>query len=124
LIVTSTNGQPQFYVRGLVYAPNAPISLTLVNSNGQNFNWGVVVRNFSLTFNGSSPSGVFIQLPKENQGVTTTSSSTTTYSIRYLNVWTCKASTTACPQTGTPDVRVKVQTNGSSVKVLSWSVQR
>lgn len=124
LFTTAGNGQSQFYIRGFVYAPNAQIELTLRNSNGQNFNWGVVVRNFSLAVNGSSPTVPFIQLPSPQQGITTTTTTSTTYTIRYLNVWTCKASSSPCPQTGKPDVRVKVQTNGSSVKVLSWSVQR
>lgn len=124
LINTGTNGQAQFYIKGLVYAPNAPINLNLKTSLGQIFNWGVVVRNFSLSVNGASPTASFIQLPSANQGVTSTTTTTTTYTIRYVNVWTCTATGTPCPQTGTPNVRVKVQTNGSSVKVLSWSVQR
>jgi Tfp pilus assembly protein PilX len=124
LIATGNNGRAQFYIRGFVYAPNAPIVLTLKNSYGQLFNWGVVVRNFSLAINGSSPTASFIQLPSANQGITTTTTTTTTYTIRYVNVWTCQATGTPCPQTGTPNVRVKVQTNGSLVKVLSWSVQR
>jgi hypothetical protein len=122
LIVTASNGHAQFYVKGFVYAPNALIDLTLKNSLGQLFNWGVIVRNFNLTVNGVSPSAAFIQLPSANQGVTTTT--TTTYTIRYISVWTCVAGASPCPQTGTPNVRVKVQTNGTSVKVLSWSVQR
>ncbi len=124
LINTDTNGQPQFYIKGFVYAPNAQVILTLKNSNGQIFNWGVVVRDFSLRVNGVSPTAAFIALPEPNQGVTTTTTTTTTYSIRYINVWTCTASDTPCAHTGPPTVRVKVQTNGSTTKVLSWSHQR
>lgn len=124
LMVTGANGQAQFYIKGFVYAPNAPLVLTLKNSLGQLFNWGVVVRDFSLSINGVSPTAAFIQLPSANQGITTTSTTTTSYTIRYINVWTCGATAATCPQTGAPNVRVKVQTNGSSVKVLSWSVQR
>lgn len=124
LIGTGTSKRSQFYIMGMVYAPNAPIALTVQNSLGQLFNWGVVVRKFSLSVKNNSPSAPFIQLPSENPGVTTTTSTTTSYTIRYINVWTCKASADACPQTGAPNVRVKIQTNGSSVKVLSWSIQR
>jgi len=124
LINTGSNGQAQFYIKGFVYAPNAPINLNLKNSLGQIFNWGVVVRNFSLSINGSSPTASFIQLPSPNQGITTTTTTSTAYTIRYINVWTCPAGTSSCPQTGTPNVRVKVQTSGSTIKVLSWSVQR
>jgi Tfp pilus assembly protein PilX len=119
LISTDTNGQPQFYLKGFVYAPNAPIDIQLKNSYGQVFNWGVVVRDLRLRINGTSPTSPFIKLPKANQGVTTTS--TTTYSIRYINVWTCIASSSACSTSGSPNVRVKVQTLGSTYKVLSWS---
>ncbi|HEY3716592.1 MAG TPA: hypothetical protein VGL39_18860 [Jatrophihabitantaceae bacterium] len=119
LINTTASGQAQFYVKGFVYAPTAPISLNVKNSNGQIFNWGVVVWTFSLNVNGTSPTAPFIQLPSPNQGFTQTT--TTTYSVRYLNIWTCAASATPCARTGPPDLRVKVQTSGSAIKVLSWS---
>ncbi|MGH8962915.1 MAG: hypothetical protein ACRDWT_17300 [Jatrophihabitantaceae bacterium] len=124
LINPTPNGQAQFYIKGFVYAPAAPITLNLKNSNGQIFNWGVVVWNFSLSVNGSSPTVPFIQLPSPNQGFT--QQTTTTYTIRYINVWTCAASAGSCPQSGPPNATVKVQTkaDGTSPKVLSWSEQR
>jgi len=124
LINPTANGQAQFYIKGFVYAPTSPVTLNLKNSNGQIFNWGVVVWNFSLNVNGTSPTSPFIQLPSPNQGFTQTT--TTTYTIRYINVWTCAASSSSCSKSGPPDVIVKVRTNadGTNPKVLSWSEQR
>ncbi|HEY2296175.1 MAG TPA: hypothetical protein VGH43_00490 [Jatrophihabitans sp.] len=145
LITTDPSGQAQLYVRGYVYAPNAQLMMTLKNSIGQLFNWGIVIRNFQLTINGSSPTEPFVQLPKPNTGVgvTVTTSTpppspttsisqpapvvSTTYSIRYINVWTCTVSSLqasgqqTCPNTGTPNVQVRVLTDGSSMQVLSWN---
>lgn len=120
LINSTPNGQAQFYVKGFVYAPAAPLSMNVKNSNGQIFNWGVVVWNFNLNVNGVSPTAPFIQLPSPNQGFTQTT--TTTYSIRYLNIWTCVASSSPCPQSGPPNLTARVQTSSTgSIQVLSWS---
>ncbi|MDT4951644.1 MAG: hypothetical protein QOJ37_4239, partial [Pseudonocardiales bacterium] len=56
----------------------------------------------------------------------------TTYTIRYVNVWTCLASSLSaaqptCPTPagpgGHPNVQVKVltDTSGKIVKILSWN---
>jgi hypothetical protein len=145
LITTDPNGQAIIYIKGYVYAPNAQIIMTLKNSPGQVFNWGVVIRNFRLSVNGSSPNQPFLDLPRPNTGVgviTTTSTPppypTTTvttpppttivsYTIRYVNVWICTVASqqqsgqTTCPHTGTPNVqaRVRVSPNGT-LTVLSW----
>ena len=144
--VADNNGaQAQLYVRGYVYAPNAQLNMTVKNSVGQLFNWGIVIRNFRLTVNGSTPTAPFVQLPKPNTGIgaTVTTSTpppypstsisqpapvvSTTYSIRYINVWTCTVSSlqssgqSQCPSGGTPNVQVRVLTNGSSMQVLSWN---
>lgn len=145
LIATEPNGQPTLYFKGYVYAPNAQLALTLKNSPGQVFNWGVVVRDFGLGVNGTSPTTPFISLPKPSTGVsplittttpspyTTTSVSqpppvvSTTYSIRYVNVWTCTVAAlqssgqSRCPSAGPPNVQVRVLTNGSTMSVLSWN---
>lgn len=145
LITTDSSGQPTLYFKGYVYAPSAQLMMTLKNSPGQVFNWGVVVRDFSLGVNGTSPTAPFISLPKPSTGIgaTVTTSTpppypstsvstpapvvSTTYTIRYINVWTCTVSSlrasgrTQCPSTGTPNVQVRVLTNGSSMTVLSWN---
>jgi hypothetical protein len=145
LFVTPVNGQAQIYIKGYVYAPNGQIIITLKNSIGQVFNWGLVVRNFRLSVNGSSPTQSVIHLPKPNTGigtVVTTStppaypstsvsqpaaSPSTTYSIRYINVWTCTVASlqssgaTQCPSSGSPTVQVKVLTNGANLQILSWN---
>jgi Tfp pilus assembly protein PilX len=130
LINTSSNGQAQFYFKGFVYAPAAPIDLLVKNSNGQIFNWGVVVWKFRLNVNGVTPTQPFILLPKPNQGFKTIVKTTTTYTIRYIDVWTCAASVTPCPTKDAnnvpirPNVRVRVKfdgTAGSAITVLSWS---
>lgn len=145
LIQTATNGQAELYVKGYVYAPQAQMILTLKNSVGQVFNWGVVLRNLRLMINGASPSQALIRLPKPNTGVgtktTTTSpspyptavvspgapSTSTTYTIRYVNVWTCTVASlqasglAQCPSSGTPNVQVKVLTNGPTLTILSWN---
>jgi hypothetical protein len=127
-----------------VYAPQGQMIITLKNSIGQVFNWGIVVRNLRITVNGSSPTQSVIQLPKPYTGigiVVTTStpaeypstslsiSTSVQYSIRYVNVWVCTVawltanSKTSCPSTGKPNVQAKVQTTvtGKIVKVLSWT---
>jgi hypothetical protein len=121
--------------------------LTLQNSVGQVFNWGLIVRNFRLSINGSSPTQSVIHLPKPNTGIgtvvttstpppyPTTSVSTSTsvsYTIRYINVWTCTVASlqssgqTECSHTGAPDVQVKVRvpSDGSPLQILSWSHTR
>lgn len=120
LINTDANGQNSFFIQGYTYAPAARISLTFKNSAGQVFGWGAALRALDLTVNGATTTAPFIAtIPADTAGTVTTT--TTTYSIRYIEIWTCAAATTACPQTTPPDVRVKVQTNGSTVKVLAWS---
>jgi hypothetical protein len=116
----AANGHADFHIQGFTYAPNARMLLTAKNSDGQVFNWGLVVRSFSLSTNGASPTGAFIQLPANSTG------GTTTYSIMYLKVWVCPASGTACDHSGAPQLRAKVQVTGSpaTARVLSWSVQR
>ena len=114
----SPNGHESFHFEGYVWAPASAIAMTYKNSAGQEFTWGVLVRTFQITGNGSSPSSAFISLPSATFGAVTT------YSYRYISVWVCPAAATACAQTGTPAVRVKVQTTGSTWKVLSWSHQR
>lgn len=146
----SSSAQADVYVKGYVYAPQAQVIMTLKNSIGQLFNWGIVVRNFRLTVNGVSPTSPFVLLPKPTTGVgvvvttstpppyASTSVSTPapivspTYTIRYVNVWTCLASTlTATKPTCTttdplkgPNVQVKVLTDPTGktiVKILSWN---
>ena len=114
------NGKADFHIQGFTYAPNARIRLTLKNSPGQVFNWGLVLRSFSLTTSGSSPGGSVVQLPANSTG------GTTPYSIMILNVWVCPKSGVACDHSGSPQLRAKVQVTGSpaTATVLSWSVQR
>jgi hypothetical protein len=107
-----------FHIDGYVWAPAAALAMSYVNSNGQAFNWGVLVRTFQLLDLGpfSAPL-TMVNLPDANPGPVTTY----TYSIRYVNVWTCTAATTACPQSGPPNVQIKLQNTGSTWKVLSWT---
>lgn len=115
------NGHAQLYIKGFLYAPTAPVTMNVKNSNGQIFNWGVVVWNFSLDVNGVSPTAPFIQLPASNQGFQ--QQTITTFTIRYVNVWTCVASASPCGHSGTPDLRVKVKVDPSThqATILSWS---
>ena len=117
----AANGKADFHIQGFTYAPNARIKLTLKNSDGQIFNWGLVLRSLSLTTNGASPTGSVVQLPADSPV------GTTTYSIMYLNVWVCPKSGKACDHSpGSQQLTAKVQVTGSpaTAKVLSWSVQR
>lgn len=121
LINPSPNGHEQFDFKGFVYAPVAPIVMNLKNSPGQFFSWGLVAWNFNLDVNGVSNTVPFIQLPKPNQGF----QEIWTYAYQYVDVWTCPVSASACPQTGPPNVRVKIQYDGTGTpKVLSWSHSR
>ena len=118
LIHTAKNGRSSFFIEGFTYAPAAHIALTFKKSAGQVFGWGAVLRSLTMTASGTSAAEPFlVTVP----GPTTI---TTTYSIRYINVWTCAAEATPCPQTDPPDVRAKVLTSGSTVKVLAWSHRR
>jgi len=120
LFTNSVNGHSDFHIQGFTYSPNARIVLTLKNSPGQVFSWGLVLRSFALTTNGASPDGALIQLPADCKG------GTITYTIMYLNVWVCPVSGAACDHSGAPQLRAKVQVTGTpaTAEVLSWSVQR
>jgi hypothetical protein len=106
-----------FHVDGYVWAPAAALVLTYASSNGQAFNWGVLVRSFQML---GLTSLTMATVPAANPGQVTTF----TYSVRYVNVWTCAASSSPCSQTGPPHVQIKLQQTGSTWKVLSWSEQR
>jgi hypothetical protein len=147
LINTDVQGHAEIYIKGYVYAPNAQVILTLKNSTGQVFNWGIIVRNFRLSVNGSSPVQPFVQLPRPSTGagiiVTTTTPSpyptaslstppaVPVYTIRYVNVWICTVASlqasgqAACPHTSasTANVQARILTDASGVplKVLSWN---
>jgi hypothetical protein len=112
-----------FHIDGYVWAPAAAIAMSYLHSSGQAFNWGVLVRTFQLIdlglFGVLSTPMTMVNLPDPNPGPVTTY----TYSLRYVNVWTCAASTTACPQTGPPNVQIKLQNTGGTWKVLSWTTQ-
>jgi hypothetical protein len=110
-----------FHIDGYVWAPAALIAMSYLHSSGQAFNWGVLARSFQLIDLGlfgivSSPL-TMVNLPDADPGPVTTY----TYSIRYVNVWTCAAAATACPQTGPPNVQIKLQNTGTTWKVLSWT---
>jgi hypothetical protein len=121
-VAASPNGHGSFHFEGYVWAPAAAFIMTYKNSAGQSFNWGIVVRTFQVTGNGSSPDEAVISLPKSSFGPVTT----TTYAYRYINVWTCPQTLGSCPEAGPPDLRLKVQYSAGSgaVKILSWSRSR
>ena len=148
LFETAVNGQSTFHIQGYVYAPDARVELTFKNQNdpataGQIFNWGLLLRAFNISVNGSSQDIPFVQLPKESVGIVTptpypstaiitpapVTSASTTYSIRYVNVWTCtvaslrEAGLKQCPTTGLPNVQVRILTDAGGVptKILSWN---
>lgn len=149
IIVTAQDGQAEVYIKGYVFAANGQIILTLKNSPGQVFNWGLVVRNLRLTINGSSPTQSVIHLPRPNTGVGTVvttstpppfpsttvsqpapvTSTGTYYTIRYVDVWTCtvrslqQSGGSECPHDGQPNVQVRILTDADGVpqKVLSWN---
>ena len=118
LFHTAKNGRSSFFIEGFTYAPAAHIGLTFKKSAGQVFGSGAVLRSLTITASGTSSAEPFlVTVPRP-------ATTTTTYSIRYINVWTCAAAATPCPQTDPPDIRAKVLTNGSAVKVLAWSHRR
>jgi Tfp pilus assembly protein PilX len=107
-----------FHIDGYVWAPAAAMSLSYLGSTGQAFNWGVLARTFQVY--GASQALTMAALPAANPGLMTTY----TYSIRYLNVWTCAASSSPCPQLGAPNVQIKLQQTATTWRVLSWSEHR
>jgi len=122
LMVTPSNGHESIYVHGYIYAPSAPIVANVANSFAVLLGWGLVLRSLSIVENGSSPTGPYIAYrPTLHQAATNY------YTVRYINVWTCVASSTPCLTSGAPNVQVKIQStldsNGNIIsnKVLSWS---
>jgi hypothetical protein len=93
------------------------MNLSYAAASGQAFNWGILVRSFTML---GLNSMTIASVPAANPGVVTTYS----YSVRYVNVWTCAASVGPCPHTGTPNVQIKLQQTGATWKVLSWSAPR
>jgi hypothetical protein len=106
-----------YHFDGYVWAPAAGMNLNYATAKGQAFNWGLLVRSFTTL---GLTSMTMAAVPAANPGLVTTYS----YSVRYVNVWTCAASVGACPQTGAPNVRIKLQQTGATWKVLSWSAPR
>ncbi len=150
LFETQGNGQSTFHIQGYVYAPDARVELTFRNQTdpataGQVFNWGLLLRAFNASVNGSSQSIPFVQLPALSVGIVTptpypstvvstpapVTSTSTTYTIRYVNVWICTVASLqasgqpACPHasasTAKVQARILTDTNGVPVKVLSWN---
>jgi hypothetical protein len=118
----STIGDQTFHIDGYVWAPAAAFAMTYLSATGQAFNGGLLVRTFQVA-GLPIPSSTMASVPAANVGPTTTY----TYSIRYVNVWTCAAASTdsgPCPRTGPPNLRIKLQQTGTAWKVLSWSQQR
>lgn len=136
---SDNSGHASVYIKGYVYAPQAQMLLRLLNAQGQIFNWGVIVRDLALVLNGSSPNQPVFKLPRPNTGIGTTATTSTpapstiistvtatvtSYTIRYINVWTCAPSqlqSGQCPHSGLPNVQVKVRTSGPTLQILSWS---
>jgi hypothetical protein len=145
---TNINGASTFHVQGYVYAPDARVELTFKNQTdpataGQVFNWGLLLRAFNATVNGSSQSIPFVQLPATSVGIVTptpypstvvstpapVASVSATYTIRYVNVWICTVASLqasgqpSCPSGSPPNVQARVLTdaNGVPQKVLSWN---
>lgn len=98
--LNNSSGQAVIYFKGYVYAPNAQLDLTLKNSDGQVFNWGVVVRDFRFFVNGASAKPPFLELPSPNTavGVAVTTSTPPPYPTSYVTT----PPPTTIPSTTTP----------------------
>lgn len=141
---TNSSGQPQFYFSGYFYAPTAGIYISIKNTSGQVFQWGLVIQNLNVQLTGSAPSTGFVGLPAPVYGVQVqpstsqpppvTSTSTSTppavdvpvYTVRYVYVWICQVTQLVggqCPTTGSANVRVRVGwTPGDmTMKILGWN---
>jgi hypothetical protein len=122
LFQTSANGKAEFHIQGFTYAPNARIAITFKNSVGQMFNWGLVLRSFSLADTTATPPYAVVQLPPDSVGVSAS------YSVMYLSIWVCPQAASPCDHSGLSPARLqaKVQVTGTplAVTVLSWSVKR
>ena len=113
----SSNDDVDLHIQGFVYAPNARIALYLWNAPGRLFTWGLMLSSFSLALSGTSPTQPVVELPPD--------SGSATYSVMYLSVWVCPATASFCDRSGSAQLTAKVQVvPPSTVKVLSWSIQR
>jgi hypothetical protein len=126
----------QFYVRGLIYTPNAKVELDSRGPSGgggspapseQIFNGGIIAREMSIFAPASTTvSSPMIAIP----------SSGTTYTSRlvsYLTVYVCAGTVTCTSGTGTLRLKAKVgftdptgtpTANRRQVTIYSWSFQR
>ena len=119
MIVFDSSGQNSAYIHGYLYAPSAPVYFRIKNSDGILLGWGVVFRSLDIGTNGASPNAPYIAFrPTLHEKLTTI----TSYTIGYIEVWTCPASATPCATPpGQANVLVKFKKVGSTYKVLSWN---
>lgn len=116
----STGKSPKSFltVQGTTYAPEAFIDIVLNNKSQKAFYWGLIAWAISFTGTGAADvSNGLVDVPDQ------ATNPTPAVNAMYLDVYVCPASS-ACSTSGRLGLRAKVQVTGSTVNVLSWSVQR
>lgn len=126
MIKTENSPNSRFYIQGTTYVPKGALDISLNNSTGQVFRYGVIARSLYLSPTGSADlSGPVIELPDDSPG----------FGLRTvvnLDVYVCPGAATCAPK-GTPRLRAKVGIvdptgtpvlNKREITVYTWSVQR
>jgi hypothetical protein len=127
LIKSENSPNSRLYVQGTTYTPLAALDISLNNSTGQVFRFGVIARTLLLSPTGSAGlSGPVIEVPDDSTG-------SGMRSLVYLNVYVCTNSGSCTAGTGVRRLRVKVGVVDPSgipvggnrqITVYSWSVLR
>lgn len=127
LIKSENSPNSRFYIQGTTYVPLSKLDISLNNSTGQVFRFGVIARSLYLNPTGSAYLGdPVIEIPDD-------SPSFGRLTIVYLTVYVCPGSATCTTGTGTLRLRAKVGLTDQTgiavagqrqVTVFSWSVQR
>jgi hypothetical protein len=123
-LIHTDGAQTQLFLHGTVYAPTAPIDISLTNISGQAFSRGLIARMALLQITPASTyEGAVIGLPEASPGGT--ADRTVLFTARL-----CPLGTSPCP-TAPAQLRVLVvyvdgngDTPGAAVQLKQWSVIR
>ncbi|MGI5246195.1 hypothetical protein [Dactylosporangium sp. CA-139066] len=126
VIKTENSPNSRLYIQGTTYVPKGALDISLNNSTGQVFRYGVISRVLYMTPTGSADlTGPVIEVPDDSPG----------YGLRTvvnLTVYICNG-VAACPATGIPQLQATVGLVDRSgapiagkreVTIYNWSTQR
>jgi hypothetical protein len=128
VVSTTTGYHGAFYVQGMLYAPIAPVDVTLNNVTTQAFRFGIVSRTLWAKETGSIRyTGPVVEVPDNTPGDTSGGT------VVHLTVYVCPGSATCSTSTGRLSLRARVYIYDPSghpvppsrqMTIQSWAVQR